>query len=70
MTSDKLNIFCVTNKTISHIEKSNYKIAAVGKGSFPDTYLKSDTLNKELVCRSIAFTTSGNVSLSMGSNLA
>ena len=45
MTSDKLNIFCVTNKTISHIEKSNYKIAAVGKGSFPDTYLKSDTLN-------------------------
>ena len=45
MTSDKLKIFCVTNKKISHIEKSNYKIAAVGKGSFPDTYLKSDTLN-------------------------
>ena len=45
MTSNKLNIFCVTNKKISHIEKSNYSIAAVGKGSFPDTYLKSDTLN-------------------------
>ena len=44
MTLDKLEIFCVTDKKIPHIEKTNYKIAAVGKDNFPDSYLRCDTL--------------------------
>ena len=44
MNSNKLEIFCVTNQKIPHIEKTNYKIAAVGKNKLPDSYLKCDTL--------------------------
>ena len=43
MKSNNLEIFCITNKKISHIKKINYQIASVGKGNFPDNYLKRDT---------------------------
>ena len=34
MKSNNLEIFCVTNKKIPHIEKTNYQIAGVGKRQF------------------------------------
>ena len=49
MTLDKLEIFCVTDKKIPHIEKTNYKIAAVGKDNFPDSYLRCDTKRVEII---------------------
>ena len=43
MKSNNLEIFFVTNKKISHIEKINYQIACVGKVNSSDNYLKCDT---------------------------
>ena len=40
---NKLEIFCVTNKHSKHFEKTNYKLAAVGKDKFPDKYIRCDT---------------------------
>ncbi len=37
-----LNIYCVTDKDIPFLEKSNYKLAAVGKKKFSDKYLRCD----------------------------
>ena len=33
-----LDIYCVTDKDIPFLEKSNYKLAAVGKKKFSDKY--------------------------------
>ena len=35
-----LEIFCVTNKSIKFLEKTGYKIAAVGREKFPKKYIK------------------------------
>ena len=43
MKPNNLKIFCVTNKKISHIKKTNYQLAGVGKNIFPDSYLKCNT---------------------------
>ena len=43
MKSNYLEIFCVTNKKIPHIEETSYQIAGVGKNNFPDSYLKCNT---------------------------
>ena len=40
---NQLEIFCVTNKQIPHLEKSKYKLAAVGMNKFSDMYLTCDT---------------------------
>ena len=45
MNPNKLEIFCVTNKRVLHIEETNYHIAGVGKGNFPKHYLKCNTMN-------------------------
>ncbi len=37
-----LEIYCVTDKDIPFLEKSSYKLAAVGKKKFSDRYLKCD----------------------------
>ncbi|WP_415275853.1 DUF4422 domain-containing protein [Candidatus Pelagibacter sp. Uisw_116] len=50
MKSNNLEIFFVTNKKISHIEKINYQIASVGKGNSSDNYLKCDTKDNYLKC--------------------
>tara|TARA_Y100000590_G_scaffold253378_1_gene284641 strand:+ start:479 stop:1303 length:825 start_codon:yes stop_codon:yes gene_type:complete len=39
---NKLEIFCVTNKHYKFFEKTNYKLAAVGKDKFPDQYIRCD----------------------------
>ena len=43
MKINNLEIFCVTNKIIPHIEKTSYKIAGVGKNHFPNNYLNCDS---------------------------
>jgi hypothetical protein len=40
---NNLEIFCVTNKNLSHLKKTNYKLAGVGKERFPNEYIRSDT---------------------------
>ena len=40
-----LDIYCVTDKEIPFLEKSNYKLAAVGKKKFSDKYLKCDNMD-------------------------
>ena len=37
-----LEIYCVTDKEVPFLEDTNYKLAAVGKGKFPEKYLKCD----------------------------
>ena len=39
---NQLEIFCVTNKKIPKLEKSKYKLAAVGMNKFSDIYLTCD----------------------------
>mgnify|MGYP001478381665 FL=1 len=39
MTKLNLDIYCVTNKRLPHIENTNYKLVGVGKNNFPDSYL-------------------------------
>ena len=48
-----LEIYCVTNKLVPHIEKTDYKLASVGKDSFPENYIKSDTGDNIFLKRSI-----------------
>lgn len=40
-----LDIYCVTDKDIPFLEKSNYKLAAVGKKKFSDKYLRCDNMD-------------------------
>ena len=40
-----LEIYCVTDKDIPFLEKSNYKLAAVGKKKFSDKYLRCDNMD-------------------------
>ena len=39
---NNLEIYCVTNKKLSFLENTSLKLAAVGKDSFSDRYLKCD----------------------------
>ncbi len=39
-----LEIYCVTDKKLSFLEKTPYKLAAVGTDQFSDQYIKCDTL--------------------------
>ena len=45
MKLNQLEVFCVTNKVIPHIEKTNYQLVAVGKNNFPSNYLKCNTMD-------------------------
>ena len=40
---EKLQIYCVTNKIVPHLENTNYKLACVGDGYFPENYIASNT---------------------------
>ena len=40
---NQLEIFCVTNKQVPQLEKTKYKLAAVGMNKFSDIYLTCDT---------------------------
>jgi len=40
---EKLQIYCVTNKIVPHLENTNYKLACVGDGNFPENYIASNT---------------------------
>ena len=40
-----LEIYCVTDKELPFLEKSNYKLAGVGKSDFPGKYIKCDNLD-------------------------
>ena len=42
MTNNNLQIFCVTNKELSFLEKTKYHLAGVGQDNFNDNYMKSD----------------------------
>ncbi len=42
MTNNNLQIFCVTNKELKFLEKTNYQLAGVGTGEFNNKYIKSD----------------------------
>ena len=35
-----LEIYCVTNKAVNFLNKTGYKLVAVGKGNFPSNYIK------------------------------
>ena len=35
-----LEIYCVTDKELPFLEKSNYKLAGVGRGEFSSNYIK------------------------------
>ena len=37
-----LEIFCVTNKEVLFLEKTNYNLVAVGKGKFKNNYIRCD----------------------------
>ena len=39
---ENLEIYCVTDKEVPFLEKTNYKLAAVGLGKFPERYIKCD----------------------------
>ena len=39
---NKLELYCVTNKPIQSLDNFKYKLAAVGKGEFPDNYIRCD----------------------------
>ena len=39
---DNLEIYCVTDKELPFLEKTNYKLAAVGTGKFSSRYIKCD----------------------------
>ncbi len=41
--SDNLEIYCVTNKRVQFLEGFKYHLAGVGKNSFPEDYIRSDT---------------------------
>ena len=43
MNSKNLQIFCVTNKIVPHLENSNLILAGVGEGKFPKGYLLSNS---------------------------
>ncbi len=43
MTKSIIDIYCVTNKRLPHIESTNYKLAGVGKNIFPESYLDCST---------------------------
>ena len=55
----QLEIYCVTNKQIPQLEKSKYKLAAVGIREFTDRYLTCDTgdniFNKEKYYSELTF---------------
>ena len=40
---EKLEIYCITNKRLLAVEDTNYKLAGVGLGNFPERYLKCNT---------------------------
>ena len=40
-----LEIYCVTDKELPFLEKSNYKLAGVGKSEFSSKYIKCDNLD-------------------------
>ena len=40
-----LDIYCVTDKEVPFLEKSNYKLAGVGRKKFSEKYLRCDTHN-------------------------
>ena len=40
-----LEIYCVTDKELPFLEKSNYKLAGVGRSEFSSKYIKSDNLD-------------------------
>ena len=40
-----LEIYCVTDKELPFLEKSNYKLACVGRSEFSSKYIKSDNLD-------------------------
>jgi len=40
---DALEIYCVTNKRLIFLEEFKYKLAAVGKNSFTNQYIRCDT---------------------------
>jgi len=37
-----LEIFCVTDKHFKYLDKTKYRLAAVGKREFPKNYISSD----------------------------
>ena len=39
---ENLEIYCVTDKEVAFLEKTNYKLAAVGLGKFSNRYIKCD----------------------------
>ena len=41
-----LEIYCVTNKSIKFLEKTKYKLAAVGSDSFSKKYIKCNNKKK------------------------
>lgn len=43
MNLKKLNLYCVTNKIVPYLEKTNLNLAGVGKTKFPKKYIRSDT---------------------------
>ena len=40
---NKLELYCVTDKRVEQLEKTNYYLAAVGKERLPKNYLRCDT---------------------------
>ena len=42
----KLEIYCVTNKSIKCLEKTGYKLDAVGKEKFSKKYIKCNKKKK------------------------
>ena len=50
---ENLEIYCVTDKEVAFLEKTNYKLAAVGLGKFSNRYIKCD--NKDNIYHNIIY---------------
>ena len=44
---ENLEIYYVTDKEVAFLEKTNYKLAAVGLGKFSNRYIKCDNKDNE-----------------------
>ena len=43
MSKSNLDINCVTNKRLPHIENTNYKLVGAGQNIFPENYINCNS---------------------------
>ena len=43
MSKSNLDIYCVTNKRLPHIENANYKLVGASQNTFPENYINCNS---------------------------